>query len=110
MTAPALFPFNPNWRESCKVSYEFKTDIATSRSNREQRRALRTTPRKKISFKVTLAHVAPLDRFMARYQNQEVALADMSRHVLTTTPLLEGDSVFPVDPPPNSIPPPPPLP
>jgi len=40
----------PNWRQSYEVTHEFRTDIITSRSGREQRNALRAEPRKSLSF------------------------------------------------------------
>lgn len=45
------FPFQPNWSDSVEVTLSFKTDMFTSRSGLEQRRALRLTPRREISFK-----------------------------------------------------------
>lgn len=44
------FEFRPNWRDGVKSEYSFKTDVFTTRSGREQRRALREQPRLSIMF------------------------------------------------------------
>lgn len=45
-----LWDIPVNWRQSYQVDLEFRTSILRSRSGREQRRALRQTPRKATSF------------------------------------------------------------
>lgn len=46
-----LWPFGPNIRRSPYiVTREFRTEIITSRSGKEQRRAMRNTPRKRIEY------------------------------------------------------------
>lgn len=50
-----VWPLRPNWRGSYRVTYEFLTEIITSRSGKEQRRAKRQTPRKTVEFLSTVA-------------------------------------------------------
>ena len=46
-----LWPYMPNWSQPIKVDHEFKTDILVSRNGTEtNRRAVRQTPRKKVSM------------------------------------------------------------
>ncbi len=49
-TRAKVSPLLPNWSSAYTVEYAYKTDMFVSRSGREQRRALRTSPRKKIAF------------------------------------------------------------
>lgn len=79
----ALFPFTPNWRDSYRVTYEFKTEILTSRSGREQRRALRQTPRKSISYTVqaSKARLVAFERLMASSQDKKLLLPEIPRGV-----------------------------
>ncbi len=62
-----ISPLKPNWRESFRITYEFKTEIITSHLGKEQRRALRSTPRKKIEF------LATANRAVARLMNENMA-------------------------------------
>lgn len=81
MTEPALLPFVPNWRDGYRVSYRYRTEIFTSRSGREQRRAVLATPRKRVGFTITQADVVELNRFMLNHHRDEIAMADAARHV-----------------------------
>lgn len=55
-TRARMSPIVPNWANSFEIEYQFKTDIFSSRWGREQRRALRNTPRKTISFTASPTH------------------------------------------------------
>ncbi|MEG3175857.1 hypothetical protein U1872_06415 [Sphingomonas sp. RB3P16] len=80
---PFLWPLEPNWASSVQIASAFRTDIVTSRSGKEQRRALRSTPRRSVSF-TSMADgnlLLVLRRSMANWQNQPVALADPVRRV-----------------------------
>ncbi len=94
-----LWPLAPNWREPFSVSYEFKTDIFTSRSGREQRRAQRTTPRKTLKFTVTrtAGEARTFRSFVTRFQGPLINVADSSRfaRVLAAAPV--NTSVLLVD-------------
>lgn len=54
----------PDWNNGIKESYDFLTEIFTSRSGKEQRRALRQRPRMSISFTalLTLEHLKRFQR------------------------------------------------
>lgn len=78
------WPFVPNWRGPFAVTREYRTDTINSRSRREQRRALRTTPRREFEFEVLL-HGADLREFnglMASAQSKPFIMADWSRRAL----------------------------
>lgn len=55
MATATLWVATPNWSKGYKVTYAFKTEITPSASGREQRSALRRTPRKIIEYTATLA-------------------------------------------------------
>lgn len=46
----SALPGGPAWNGDYTITYEFKTDIVTSRSGKEQRRALRQTARKTVEY------------------------------------------------------------
>ncbi|WP_242137006.1 hypothetical protein [Sphingomonas sp. TREG-RG-20F-R18-01] len=92
--APTLFPFAVNWRDSYHVIYEFKTDVFTSRSGREQRRAQRSTPRKQLQFSITQETSSPLNRFLYREQGSSITVADRSRIGRITEAVTAGSSVI----------------
>jgi len=75
------FPFKPNWSEAPEVTLSYKTDIFTSRSGLEQRRALRSTPRRRVDY-TSLAHQSDMvafNRLMATKQNVDFLFPDWMR-------------------------------
>lgn len=66
-----LWPFRNNWSDSYDVALAFKTDIIRSRSGKEQRRALRNTPRKTVECSIVLtdAHLRAFDRLMLTHHD-----------------------------------------
>ena len=48
-----FWEISPNWRASWQATADFRTDILTSRSGREQRIALRTEPRRRMTWTIT---------------------------------------------------------
>lgn len=76
-----VWSFLPNWRESFKVDREYRTDTIVSRSRREQRRALRTTPRRAFDYETTLggAELREFNGLMAYAQNKPFIMPDWSR-------------------------------
>src|SRR5690606_33643845 len=78
-TRAELWVLPPNWSQRYEESYEFLTDIFTSRSGKEQRRALRNTPRKSVSFQA-MAYDNELrwfNRMMAGHQANSFLLPDL---------------------------------
>jgi len=78
---PETFPFRPNWSNAPEVTLSYKTDTFTSRSGYEQRRALRSTPRRRVDF-TSLAHRDDMLRFsrlMATKQNADFLFPDWMR-------------------------------
>ena len=92
-------PFGVNWREPYQISFEFKTDILTSRSGREQRRATRQSARKAVSYKTmaTRAGVRQFNQHMVTWQNRVIIMPEETTFVSTTTPTLAGNSVLVVE-------------
>lgn len=84
-----LWPLVPNWLSGLKETYEFRTEILTSRSGKEQRRALRTTPRRKFDYTSAATDDAlhALEGLLARNQEKLVYGADFVRGVRTTSAL-----------------------
>lgn len=80
-----LFPFRPNWTDGVEVRTSHKTDVFTSRSGREQRRALRMTPRRTVTYSsVTVGdELVRFQRLMGTKSNQEFNMPDWSRFVRT---------------------------
>lgn len=95
----AVWPLRPNWRESYQVTYAYKTDIITSEDGHEQRRRLRTTPRKTIQFQVT----ANADRFRALRrtlggrQGELLLFPEVTRKTLTTAVSDIGSKTFAIE-------------
>lgn len=52
MIRVTLFPFNPDWTDSVREKVKHKTVVSPMRSGNEQRTALRTKPRRELSFTV----------------------------------------------------------
>jgi hypothetical protein len=94
-----LAPFVPNWRETYTVAYEFKTDIFTSTSGKEQRRALRQAPRKRLEFTVTAKNelLRQIQGTIVANQNLPLVIAESPRMVSTTARQLAGTGAVAVD-------------
>lgn len=95
ITAP-LLDFPVNWDSSYRISYEYKTDMITSRSGREQRRALRTSPRKTIEYQslITNTELQRFNRLFTSSHYRVINTPEFSRSTFTTVPMTSGaDSV-----------------
>lgn len=76
----------PNWKTGVRATYEFLTEIVSSEDGTEnQRTAYRNTPRRMVTFNMLRGGEASreYDRFVARYQAEELAMPDYSRGVST---------------------------
>jgi hypothetical protein len=91
-----LWPFPPNWRQPYTVSYEFKTDIFTSRSGKEQRRAQRTTPRRTFHFTATTRDddTRLFRRTLALLQGKTLLAPDLSRFATLATAAGAGSNAL----------------
>lgn len=80
-----FFPFVPDWNEPFRVRYEFRTNTFTNEAGGEQRRALRTTPRISLDFKIQLVgeELRRWNRLVDTAQNLPVMVPDFSRSVHT---------------------------
>lgn len=78
--------FEPNWRAGYRITYEYRSEVFTSRNGKEQRRALRTTPRKSIDFTTTLKfnNLRKLNQDLASWQNRLFIIPEVPRQVATT--------------------------
>lgn len=89
-----IWPLVPNWTNGVKETYEFKTEVITSRSGKEQRRALRTTPRRTVSYSA-LADGTLRQRAVAalvKSRGDAVLMGDPIRKVRTTSAIPVGSS------------------
>lgn len=86
-----FWPLVPNWSSPVRETLEFLTEVFTSRNGKEQRRALRTTPRRTLEYESLIAgeRLPALERLLVRNQVGTFQAADVTRGVLTT-------SAFPV--------------
>lgn len=98
-TRAKVSPLVPNWRKSYQVDYAFKTEILTSRSGKEQRRALRDRPRKTISFEATptFDQFRQVNRLLATWHNNTIILPEVPRQVRTVQPIMPGESIATLD-------------
>ena len=84
-TRAKLWPFSPNWSSSYKITYEFKTEIITSRSGREQRIAHRMKPRKSLAHSVRLVDndLRRFNSLMWSWQNRGFVMPEVTRKVVS---------------------------
>jgi hypothetical protein len=88
-TRAKISPVYPNWSSAFIIEYSFRTDIITTRSGREQRRAIRQTPRKRFQFEAS-PYGATWRTFlqtMALWQNNTIFLPEYPRSVALASPL-----------------------
>lgn len=94
-----VFPFSPNWKEAVRETHEFRTEMITSRSGREQRRALRLNPRRSFEYTTLLANGAQ-ERFshmMATRQEQAFLAPHPTDFVLLSSSLSAAATTTTVD-------------
>lgn len=89
----ALFDVLPNlWAGPYEVTREYRTEIITSRSGKEQRRALRDTPRVRVSYTAVKAGdcLRDFDNAFRTAQRAQALIADRATFVTTTATLSSG--------------------
>lgn len=87
-----LWPAAPNWSNTYKITYAFKTEIIVSASGREQRSALRRTPRKIIEYTATMRDGdlrAAKDRLWGR-QHLGLVIPEAPRFTTLAAPMASG--------------------
>lgn len=94
--SPILFPFPVEWSAGFKVEREYRTTIQVSRSGKEQRRALRNRPRKKLMFSVRQSgwSDSAWHAFAKAYVGQDFYVADESRTVSVAAAIASTDTTF----------------
>lgn len=92
-----LFPLVPNWASGLTETFEFKTEIQTSRDGSEVRRALRQNPRRGVSY-TAMADGDRLNQYDATAFDsigEVVTFPDYTRHTYLTAALpVDGTTVI----------------
>ncbi|RWO06288.1 MAG: hypothetical protein EOS07_21855 [Mesorhizobium sp.] len=95
-----FLPIVPNWQNGVRDTYEFKTDVFTTRDGSEQRRSLRVQPRRSINAAVLLdgERLRTFSDALHLARDGKVEIADFSADgaVLTST-VANGATVLTVD-------------
>lgn len=102
LSAARLWPYHPDWASGFEIRRAFLTDITTSRSNRERRRAMRDVPRIAASYSSALTgdSLQGAKHYLRAWQNKPSAVPDFSRYVATTGSSSGGSSALTVAAPP----------
>lgn len=76
-----VWGFMPNWKDGFEMSLEYRSDIITSRSGKEQRIANRQTPRKEMSFQSVVHEEGFREfiRYMSAWQNLPTMMPEFTR-------------------------------
>ncbi|SIQ31038.1 hypothetical protein [Marinobacterium stanieri] len=92
----AIFPYPASWTDSITEGREYKTDIMRSRDGKEQRRALRSKPRKSLSFDVLLegTEASNFDYLMTGLQPHRWLLPMWQRPRRLTTAVSAGGNTL----------------
>lgn len=87
-------PIEPNWQQSLVLTYSFKTDMVQTRSGKEQRRALRQTPRKTLEFTGNPrgASLREFEIVMASWQNNVVIMPEYPRMIELAMEMAPGSN------------------
>lgn len=82
-TGAEALVLTPDWSSPIKVSREFRTTIQTSRSGKEQRRAVRNRPRKTVEYSMALiGHSAQtFNQMMKSFVGVDIRIIDVTRSV-----------------------------
>lgn len=94
-----VWPFGPNWDQPLNEVLEWKTDITTAFDGSEERRSLRTKPRRKLDYRLSL-----YDNQMVQFQNllfgwhdRQYAVPIWQDKWVMEASVSQGDTVVPVD-------------
>lgn len=95
-----FLPIVPNWKSGVRDTYEFKTDVFTTRNGNEQRRSLRKQPRRTINAAILLdgERLRLFSDALNLAKDGKVEVADFSADAaITTTTVSDGASILTVD-------------
>lgn len=95
-SAARLWPYHPDWASGFEIRRAFLTDIATSRSNREQRRALRDVARVTTAFSTLVSgdELQGAKHYLRAWQNKPAAMPDFSRYGTLLNSISAGASAL----------------
>lgn len=99
--AARLWAYLPDWSSGFDVRRAFKTDIAgPSRNNKEQRRALRSSPRFSVEYSTVVSEDDLRDAklFLLAWQNKPTIIPDFARWARTTALASGGASAIVISP------------
>lgn len=93
-----LWPFSPNWTDSVNETLEWLTDVMTSSTGAEQRRALRPYPRRYLAFDVALVgrERAYADNLLHTYSGGTWWVPQWHDVSVTSAPMSVGATSIPV--------------
>jgi hypothetical protein len=100
-----LWPYGPDWSGGYQLTRSFLTDIATSRNNKEQRRALRDVPRISAAWRASIwdDDRRAADHWLRAAQNRPAVAANYARYIATTGSSSAGGSTLTIASPPAWI-------
>lgn len=89
-----FFKFGPDWKTGITETLTFLTDILTSRNGTEQRRSLRTKPRRQLSYTATLtgSDIPDFEQFMWAHQAGLVHVPDWCARRELSAPAVQGSA------------------
>lgn len=87
-----LWPYPVNWTSPFTVTYDFLTDIITSRRGVEQRRSVRSAPRRRVTFQnvVKPSQLAGFRKLISRRTKDTFLIPDHPHFVKTTLPATDS--------------------
>jgi hypothetical protein len=95
-TQAYVWSFLPNWAQSFRVTREYRTDIFTSRSKREFRRATRSTPRRSFDFEAIMQgdDLREFNAMMSGVGNKPFIMPDWTRTAVLSSASASGTSTL----------------
>lgn len=94
-----VWPFAPDWGSEVRTSFEWLTNVQKSRSGKEQRCAMRPSPRVTLEF-TTIVSEFDFRRFMSRADTDladDVLMPDWSRPALVDIAATSGQGVISIE-------------
>lgn len=87
-----FFEFRPNWNTPATTTHEYKTDIFTAYEGREQRRALRQTPRQSMEYRTSIyrGQQRAFDTVVSARLGHLFAVPELTRYVTAIYPTISN--------------------